>query len=411
MLADELLAATGSRHPMVAPPMVVPPSAADPAGVYHASVASDADPTRSAGGGASRDRTGAAAAAVAEALERWAAGTASVPLRRASSVAAERRIRLAEWSVHDRSQRHADDFPYTAAYPEDEWLTEVYDLATNQPCWVPAALVTLSADFGALSTSSGLAADPSVIKALLRATQELVERDAYVVTWLHQLGGREVDTPDLVHAVAPHGRRVRAFDLTQDFSPHPVAAVTGTVPLAGAPRHCIGLACRATWSEAVDKAYLEMLQGTVFAGHHLATHPELRALPAAQVTGFDEHAVYYTANPSRWEDTPLLRAARRAPAPADARCATADPAAQLHELVTALGTAGVRLLYRELTPVDCNQVGLRVVRVVSPDLAPLHHDHRWPFLGGRTAGAGWRYADASTRAAGSFPSPHPHALG
>jgi ribosomal protein S12 methylthiotransferase accessory factor len=71
----------------------------------------------------------------------------------------------------------------------------------------------------------------------------------------------------------------------------------------------------------------------------------------------------------------------------------------------------VRLLYRELTPVDCNQLGLRVVRVVSPDLAPLHHDHRWPFLGGRTADVGWRYADAPERSAGSFPSPHPHALG
>ena len=410
-MTTDLLTASGSRHPMVAPPMVVPAAAADPAGVYHASVASDVDATRSAGGGAARTRAGAAVAAVAEALERWAAGTASVPLQRASAVAAHCRIRLDEFSLHDPSQRDGDRFPYANAYPGDEWLTEVYDLATNEPWWVPAALVTLRAEFGVLSTSSGLAADPSVIKALLRAVQELVERDAYVVTWLHQLGGREVDAPDLAQELAPYGGHVRAFDLTPDFSPHPVAAVTGTVPLAGAPRHCIGLACRATWSDAVGKAYLEMLQGTVFAGHHLAAHPELHGLTPAQVTGFDEHAVYYTANPGQWDALALHRAARPATVPPDAPSATADPAAQLHELITALGAAGVRLLYRELTPVDCNQLGLRVVRVVSPELAPLHHDHRWPFLGGRTADVGWRYADALERGAGSFPSPHPHALG
>jgi ribosomal protein S12 methylthiotransferase accessory factor len=409
------VAATGSRHPLVGPAVFVPPAAADVAGVHHASVARHTDPTRSAGGGAARRRADAATAAVAEALERWAASSAAVPLRRASAVAPAHRIRLDEWSLHDAAQRASTGFPYGEAYPYDEWLAQVFDLATNEPCWVPAALVRLSADFGALSTSSGLAADPSVITALLRATQELVERDAYVTTWLHQLGGREVVAPHLQRDVAPLGGRLRAFDLTQDFSPHPVAAVTGTVPLGGAPRHSLGLACRATWDEAVEKAHLEMLQGTVFAGHHLAGHPGLRGMSPAQVTGFDEHAVYYTANPWAWEEIPLHRAAGPAQRPPDAVSTVggtgSDAAAQLHELTTALRDAGVRLLYRELTTVDCNQVGLRVVRVLSPHLAPLHHDHRWPFLGGRTADVRSRYRDASRRAAGPFPSPYPHALG
>ena len=406
--------ATGSRHPMVGPAVFVPPAAADPVGVHHASVAQHTDPTRSAGGGAARRRFDAAAAAVAEALERWAASSASVPVRRASAVPPQHRIRLSEWSLHDASQRSSADFPSVAAYPDDEWLAEVFDLTTNDARWVPAALVRLSPEFGALSTSSGLAADPSVIRALLRATQELVERDAYVTTWLHQLGGREVAAPHLHRDVTPLGGHVRAFDLTQDFSPHPVAAVTGTVPLGGAPRHSLGLACRATWEEAVEKAHLEMLQGTVFAGHHLAAHPGLWGMSPAQVTGFDEHAVYYTANPQEWDDVPLHRAARPAPRPPESGTGTDGTdghAPQLHELVTALRGAGVRLLYRDLTTVDCNQLGLRVVRVLSPDLAPLHHDHRWPFLGGRTTDVQWRYRDAGRRAAGPFPSPYPHALG
>jgi ribosomal protein S12 methylthiotransferase accessory factor len=408
-------AATGTRHALVAPPAAVPASAAQVPGVHHASVPLDTDPTRSAGGGVARDPDLAATAAVAEALERWAASVAQLPLRRASTVPAGQRVGLADWSLHSPTQRSAAAFPHVAAYPDDEWLTAVYDLGSNATRWVPAALVSLTEQHGALATSSGLAADPSVTRALLRATQELVERDAYITTWLHQLGGREVAVPDLVAEVAPLGGQVRAFDCTQQFSPHPVALVAGTVPLAGAPRHSLGVACRATWDDAVERAYLELLQGTVFVGHVLASHPEMVGLAAAAVTGFDEHAIYYSANPGRWGEVPLLRHAVPAAAPHGHRPpadAPADVAAQLHGLVASLGRAGVRLYYRELTTDDCNQLGLRVVRVLSPDLAPLHHDHRWPFLGGRTADVAWRYPDAEARRGGRpFPSPHPHALG
>lgn len=402
--------ATGTRHPLVAPPAPVPASAAEVACVHHASVPLDADPTRSAGGGVARDPALAATAAVAESLERWAASVTQLPLRRASSVPADQRVGLTHWSLHSPSQRGAAGFPHAAAYPDDEWLTAVYDLRTNMTVWVPAALVSLSDEHGALSTSSGLAADPSVTRALLRATQEVVERDAYVTTWLHQLAGREVAVPDLVAEVAPLAGRVRAFDCTQQFNPHPVAVVAGTVPLAGAPRHSLGVACRATWAEAVERAYLEFLQGTVFVGHTLASHPELVGLAPSAVTDFDEHAVYYAVNPDRWDDVPLLRHAVRSAAPSGR--ADGDVAGQLRRLVSSLARAGVRLYYRELTSDDCNQLGLRVVRVLSPDLAPLHHDHRWPFLGGRTTDVAWRYPDAEARRGGrTFPSPHPHALG
>ena len=426
MSASLVASATGARHGLVAPPAAVPAAAAQVPGVHHASVPLDSDPGRSAGGGVARDADLAAIAAVAESLERWAASVAPLPLRRASTVPAGEQVGPDAWTLHAPDQRRDPAFPHPAAYPADPWLTEAYDLVTNATRWVPAALVSLTDDFGALATSSGLAADPSVTKALLRATQELVERDAYVTTWLHQLGGREVPVPALAAEVAPLGGVVRAFDCTPRFSPHPVALVAGTLPLGGAPRHSVGVACRATWAEAVERAYLELLQGTVFVGHMLSAHPELVGMAPGAVTGFDEHAVYYAANPRRWDEVPLLRHAEPAPAPPDPE-PEADPAPdarpgtpgaregagqQLHRLVTALGEAGVRLYYRELTTDDCNQLGLRVVRVLSPDLTPLHHDHRWPFLGGTTADVAWRYPDAERRRGDRpFPSPHPHALG
>lgn len=404
--------ATGTRHPMVSAPVVLPPSAADPPDIMHASVARDDDPTRSAGGGVGHDVDAAESAAVGEALERFAASHATLPVRLASNVASngERVIRLTDCTLHSPAQRGDANFPHRRSYPDDEWSTPLFDLRTNERSWVPAALVSLTDAYGALATSSGLAAAHSVITALLRATQELVERDAYMTTWMHQLGGREVATTPVGFGAL--GSAMRVFDLTPRFSPHVVVMVTGSAPLSGQPRVSLGLACRASWSEAVDKAALECAQGIVFAGHVLTRQRHLIGIHPSLVNGFDEHAVFYAANPSWWNAVPLHRHARAAGAPADAPCSGAGHERELHELVDALAGSGIGVYYRELSSADVRQVGLRVVRVVAPGLTPLHHDHRWPFLGGRAADVAQRYPDWSKRQDGrSWPSPFPHGLG
>ncbi|HVK20856.1 MAG TPA: hypothetical protein VM677_05800 [Actinokineospora sp.] len=103
-----------------------------------------------------------------------------------------------------------------------------------------------------------------------------------------------------------------------------------------------------------------------------------------------------------WADLPLWRGPAGDP-PADA----ADPT--LSALVDALTDADVRLAYRDLTTPELAAVGLHCVRALSPDLTPLHPDHRWPHLGGRAAELSWRYPHLSPHTA--FPSPHPHPLG
>ncbi|MEV4314772.1 YcaO-like family protein [Actinocrispum sp. NPDC049592] len=99
-------------------------------------------------------------------------------------------------------------------------------------CGCPAGLVGLAATYGLPATSSGLAAGSSPTRALLRASRELIERDAFTVTWLHGIPARQVPLPaELSDPVADLGGRVTAFDLPPAYSPHPVAAVAGTLPL------------------------------------------------------------------------------------------------------------------------------------------------------------------------------------
>lgn len=58
-------------------------------------------------------------------------------------------------------------------------------------------------------------------------------------------------------------------------------------------------------AEAVRKAYEEWVQGTVFIEVWLARNGDR---PVEEATDFDEHAVYYATNPSKWDALPWFAA-------------------------------------------------------------------------------------------------------
>ncbi|MFD4675389.1 YcaO-like family protein [Lentzea sp. NPDC058450] len=327
-------------------------------------------------------------AAIAEALERHAAARAQLDTATTGEC-----WPLEHFSLHTVEQRVSPNYRYRKGYVDTRYTT-AWTLPGNTPIRVPAGLVALDPSYGLPATSSGLAAGPSTTSALLRAVQELVERDAFTTTWLHSLA------PQRFEAGLPHG--VQAFDLTPAYSPHPVVAVAGSLPIAGKPRPTLGLACRATTAEAVRKAYEEWVQGTVFIEVWLARNG---AEPITDVTDFDKHAAYYATNPEQWDALPWFQGFEADP-PEDAQ--SQGTAAELTELVHALANADIRLAYRELTTPELSAVGLHCVRVLSPDLAPLHSDHNWPHVAGRTGELDWRYPHASP---GTFPNPAPHPLG
>ncbi len=454
--------------------------ACDVAGLHNWAVPADAaEPWQSVSGAVAWQAAAAEAGAIAEGLERLAAAQVPLALQTRDQLLASGAAVLDEtqFALFSQAQRAAPRAIWPVPQQGDDLFAQVHRLRFGEApssLWVPQELVGLGPREGVArmpSTSSGLAAHRDSVHgpwlALLRAAQELLERDAFAVTWLHGLGGRELPVPARwAERAQALGGTLRAFDLTQAWNPHPVIAMLGGAPMEGAPRWVLGLACRATLDAAFEKAALEWAQSLAFAGFMLRERAQQLPRQAADLRNFDEHAAFYSLRPELWADMPLLAHARPAvlndgspkyclehqqklaasldtvaektnaahtnnsaqgvqdhdvqaaqtlqgDVTSDAhRQVNADlrvAKPQLQALTQQLHGAGIELLYRELTTRDVAAAGLRVMRVLSPQLAQLHADERAPFLGRRTPDWRWRYPQGEPH--GDFPNPMPHPLG
>jgi ribosomal protein S12 methylthiotransferase accessory factor len=355
-----------------------PTRAHDPdVAVWAATIANRPWPAADAVGGAGWTDDAAERACIGEAIERW--HTAPLPGDRVVRATyarwplAERAIDPARFVRFHRDQ-HVAGFPFEplVADSEVEWVA-CRALATGEPIWAPADLVFLelrtAPRFGP-TISTGWAAHATPQAAVAAAVHELVERDALVGAWwgrypLHELATHALP-PELAERIARPNLRWRWFRIVTPLSPHVTLAT-----LEGEDREgyvfSIGSACRGDRGSSLEKATLEAVQGRHYVRHLLATLPVPVAddLPAS----FAEHAAYYSRHRAALARTCLASAERRDDD------APPETFAQLVARVPPLA-------FRLATPPALVDRGHVVVRVIAPELQPLHGDHRLPFLGG-----------------------------
>jgi ribosomal protein S12 methylthiotransferase accessory factor len=403
--------AANNRHGLVFNPQTAQLSKSDIPDIFHVGVPfSSTNQWKSASGGVGRDRQSATLAAIGEGVERYSAAIIQVPLKAKNTVPKQHRLDAEQWTLFTQTQRKEKDFPYGNLYAEKCLYTNVYELASNKEYWVPHPLVVLRDDYETgIPTSSGLAAGQTTTIATLRALQELIERDALMATWQHSLPGRAIKTPaKYAKSVDSSQGEITVFDLTPTYSPFPVMAVMGGIPIRGKWRYSLGVACRETLAEATEKAFLEWCQGVFFAGVYPKYADTNNLSSPADVRSFDDHAIYYTQNPNEWHKLPILKNKDRLSPPSNTG-KNLLPKAALQLGIKMLTAQGIRLFYRDLTTIDALQSGVRVVRGLSPDLLPISAHQNWPFLGGTANNAKLRYKWATKPTI--FPNPFPHPLG
>jgi ribosomal protein S12 methylthiotransferase accessory factor len=317
----------------------------------------------------------AARAAIGEALERYCATLP--PAKRfivASRAALDRpAIGPEAFGLYHPAQYADGSVPYT---PVDDatvlhWV-EGRSLTHERPVLVPASLVSLlPLDAFCPQTSNGLAAGRTWHEAALRALCEVVERDAFLFTWLTMRPAPLLDLSGAGEAVARIARQyaecgvaLTAHDLTSTTCV-PVVMARAHDAHGRPPVDLIGLGCDPDLRRAVERAVLEVVQGRRARWDELAA----AGVPAFVRTPADHARWYALADHS---DAFAFLGARPGPLPAPVGKVEDGADALLAAVVATLAHAGHETIIADITTPDVRAARMVVVRALVTDSLPMH---------------------------------------
>jgi ribosomal protein S12 methylthiotransferase accessory factor len=213
--------------------------------------------------------------AIGEALERYCAyqENPDAVFRATASDLGKAAISPADFVLYSDRQYSLPGFKY--AKPDVQtamgW-TRAVELPAGSEAFVPASLVYLYFNtegpdgYFCPPTSNGLAAGPSLDSAVLSGLYELIERDAFLITWMNRLAVPRVDYSSRAGSVARSrshyarfGVEALFYDITTDIGV-PVMMAMAVDRSGDGPAVVVGLGCHLNPGVALKKALMEVCQ-------------------------------------------------------------------------------------------------------------------------------------------------------
>lgn len=379
-------------------------------------------------GAAGKGLTASAAigGAIGEAVERYCASHVDATrLHRTSLQEAPAGALLPnELVLYSPHQYARAGFPFLAPVNDMaiDWIraTELLDdRGSTKESWVPAAAVYLHGnnvmpgDALFMSNSSGLAAGPDLDGATCSGLCELIERDAFVVTWMNRLEPERItlDEPGgALDGIVEHYRRfgvdLQLYALASDIG-IPVVMALALSDHPAEPAAVVGLGCHLDARQAALRAAFEVCQIRPSQVHH---RREARRLVADDVKGIEDHSAYFGQHEVLHELDFVRHTSRRVALSALPRLAGASACDDVATCAAGLRRIGCRVFTAEVTTPDLMPYPIRVVRTLASGLQPIHFGHGMARLGGsrlREAAQRLRPGAAPPDEDALNPCPHP----
>lgn len=269
-----------------------------------------------------------------------------------------------------------------------------FSLTAGQETIIPASFVYVpyrfpsEGEFINLPISTGLACGATYEQAVLSGIYEVVERDAFTITWLAKLqmpkvnlgsvrNGRARIAADRFAAV---GIEINAIDITTDMG-IPVVCTVAIDKRGKGPAATVATACDLDLEAALAKSLEEAAHTRYWVKQNLRKNPE-PDFPQ----GFDDvktnvdHTILYGL-PSMLDELAFLTNSGLSANICESNNGKSLKA-RILQCVNLLDKAGLEVIVVDLTTSDIKEVGLHVVRVVVPGAHPLSIGHKFRCLGG-----------------------------
>ena len=273
-------------------------------------------------------------------------------------------------------------------------------LVTGSWIFVPALSVFMNyevqcpEEFICPITSNGLAAGSTLLMALVRASCEVLERDAFIITWLNRLPCQQIDPcshpdTDIIEVCETYRRRnvkILLYRLPTDDPCHVFLSMgVDENGNDSGPAVVVGLGADVDPIRAARQAILEVAQVRPALRRRMRrpeTRQRMEQLVAdpCLVNELEDHDLLYASRASLKAFDFLFES------PLSAFSweyqLSRDPADKIEELINYLRGEGRDLLYYNLTFPDMRALGLHTVRVIIPGYQPIHFGWKERRLGG-----------------------------
>jgi ribosomal protein S12 methylthiotransferase accessory factor len=298
------------------------------------------------------------------------------------------------------SDQYSSKFPYGRFSIDSEIMwTEGYSLLRNKWRMIPATSAYLDyspvnkSDFLFAPTSNGIACGSNRTEAIMNGLLEVIERDAFLITWMCKLPMPVVNLDSIIDENIQS--ILRAYERSK-IKIHVNAILLDTnVPtfLAiaidssdGEPFVIAGLAAHIDPILGIQKALLEI--GQV---HHSLLHMRRRSSYPRKIASLmnfhnvkklEDHAILYTSSKLLSAFNFLLNN-KSIDVKTIPRIKGNTSVEKLKSILSTLDRLHVDVIVKELTTSDISDLGLSVFRVIITEFQPIHFGYDEPRLGGK----------------------------
>jgi ribosomal protein S12 methylthiotransferase accessory factor len=339
--------------------------------------------------------------AVGESVERYCSSQMDERdlIRASQKELNEESIVLSDLALYSTSQYSDSELkfsPFTST--TSFYWVKGFSLSQDCPIWIPASLVYMPYLYREdepvfhRQISTGLACGTDLASAIYRGILEVIERDAFIIVWHNRLDCPTLDLSNindpyiLSLLAALEEAPVKYFIkvLTLDIK------VTTLLVLIenqadGPPYTCLGMAVDLDPLKALGRALEEGILVYLGMTRYQRENPLYERDPGyKKVISPAQHGIIHAMEPELRDTVQFLKANNKTLTLKDMPEYEPDNAVEKCKLVVELlQKSNLQTHIADLTTVDIDDVGFKVIRAVIPGMQPLDLDHTCPHLGGK----------------------------
>jgi ribosomal protein S12 methylthiotransferase accessory factor len=308
-------------------------------------------------------------------------------------------VHPADFALFNEKQYAEPDFPFsrlTASTPL-RWVS-AYSISHDQPVLVPASFVYIPYYFDPLyeplthnPISTGLACGSSLAPAICKGILEVIERDAFMIMWQNQLPCSRIDLStvrdpfiqSILNELEDLPFECQAYLLPSETKV-PVIMVLLRSTSGYLPHTVVGNSADLDPNKALMLALEEVSLSWLGIGRYALAKKDYKpAKDYSDVNTLRLHALAHAVDQDLGKSLEFLNPSGKQISLQDIKnIYDENMVNNIQSLVDKLNAKGLNVIVKDLTTIDVDEVGFKVIRVVVPGMHPLDVNHARRYLGG-----------------------------